>query len=84
MGRLWGRWLEIGSLDSDGLVLYISELFAPVFIGLEALFVGENGLKTFENWLFQQNLRLFDDCVILCKDTVFGTPHSRRHAKRFS
>ena len=49
MGGLWDRGRETQSLDSDDPMLHIQELLAPVFVGMEALLIGENGLKRLEN-----------------------------------
>ena len=49
MGGLWDRERETQSLDSDDPMLHIQEPLAPVFIGPEALLMGEHGLKRLEN-----------------------------------
>ena len=53
MGGLWGPGRGIESLDIYGQMLYIWELLAPVFIGLKALLMVENGLNKHGNVSFR-------------------------------
>ncbi|MGB4115617.1 MAG: hypothetical protein WBK51_03615 [Polaromonas sp.] len=53
------------SLNSDVQTLYIQELLAPVFIGLDALLIGEIGLKKIGNTSFR------------VKELEFGTYSSK-------